>query len=564
MNEKHTIIKFITWRFYLVICVILFFVAGLLYRVIDLAILDSKFLRHEGDSRIVRVINEPSFRGNITDRNGFPLAVSTVVYSIWINPKEFSPHPESAAILGKLLEINKNKFPNSLTTTHKDFIYLKRGVSPEIADKIKSLALPGVYLQEEYKRFYPEGEIAAHVVGFTNIDDKGQEGLELSYNQWLTGNGGKKIVIKDRRGRVISDVKMLQEQKTGNDLKLSIDRRIQYIAYQALAEGVVENQATAGSVIVLDTKTGEILAMVNQPSFNPNNRVGSTIESFRNRAVTDVFEPGSTIKSFSIAHALNSGKYTANSLIETAPGWMRVGRNLVRDEHNNGLLTLTQILQFSSNVGTAKIVLSLPPDDLWAMLHNVGFGETTGSGFPGERSGSLVKPNRWSQIGIANLAYGYGISVTPLQLAIAYSVLANHGLKIPVSILKTEQIPDGSRVMRAKIADEMLAMLETVTTTKRATGELARIPGYRVAGKTGTAVMVGAGGYEKHHYTSSFIGIAPVSNPRLIVAVIIHDPTGKHYYGATVSAPIFQKIMTASLRILNIPPDDLASLPQKS
>jgi cell division protein FtsI (penicillin-binding protein 3) len=325
-------------------------------------------------------------------------------------------------------------------------------------------------------------------------------------------------------------------------------------------EGVQKNIAASGTVIVLDVKTGEILAMVNQPSFNPNNRPAQRGDVYRNRALTDTFEPGSTIKAFSIASALDSGLYKPDSVIDTQPGWMRVDHHVVRDEHNNGSISLAQILQVSSNVGTTKMMLTLPPEQLWSLLHRVGFGEITGIGFPGEQSGQLVKRKHWSPFTLATLSFGYGISVTPLQLAQAYAIFANKGLKIPLTMLKSDKDAVGTRVMDAKVADQMLALLETVTTAKRATGELARVPGYRIAGKTGTAIMAGLHGYQKHHYTSTFVGIAPVSNPKVIVAVVIHDPQGKQYYASFVSAPIFEKIMEGTLRILNIPPDDASTL----
>jgi cell division protein FtsI (penicillin-binding protein 3) len=557
---------FIPWRFYLLLIGISFVVLGLITRVIDLAIFKQGFLQHEGDVRTLRTVNSTSFRGMITDRNGFPLAVSTTVYSVWVNAHEFIPATPNLNEFSQVTGVDA-KTINALVQhekdKHREFAYLKRGISPETANKIKKLAIPGVYLQEEYKRYYPEGEVAAHVLGFTNIDDSGQEGLELAYNQWLAGTPGKKLVIKDRLGRVISDVREMREQKAGGDLVLSMDRRIQYLAYRELMEGMQKNLATSGTAIVMDVKTGEILAMVNQPSFNSNKRPTESREILRNRAVTDTFEPGSTIKAFSIASALDSGQVTPETMIDTAPGMMRVDHRVVRDEHDNGLISVAQILQLSSNVGTTKMILKLPPAQLYSLLHRVGFGEITGIGFPGEQSGSLVNRPRWSPFTLATLSFGYGISVTPIQLVQAYSIFANDGIKIPISLLKVTEPPKGEQVLNPKVAEEMLSLLETVTTAKRATGELARIPGYRVAGKTGTAIMAGPHGYQKHHYISSFVGIAPVSKPRLLVAVVLHDPHGKHYYASFVSAPVFQKIMEGTLRIMNIPPDDLSTLEQE-
>ena len=553
--------SFIAWRFYLILSIIFLAVFGLILRVLDLAIIDKHFLQQQGDERVLRLMIEPSLRGMITDRNGYPLAVSTPVYSAWINPREFAASRASLKSLGQLLEMKPKEILmiNARDKNRKrEFTYLKRGLSPDRSQKIKALGITGLYLQEEYKRYYPEGEVTAHVIGYTNVDDQGQEGLELGYNDWLKGEPGKRWVIKDRLGRVISDVQRVQEQQPGHDLVLSIDRRIQYIAYRELMAGVIENKAASGSAIVLDTRTGEILAMVNQPSYNPNNRPEKMTDAIRNRAVTDTFEPGSTIKAFSVASALDSGHFKADSVIDTSPGWIRVGHNVVMDHSNNGLLTVTQILQKSSNVGVTKMILSLSPNQLWSLLHRVGFGESTNVNFPGEQSGSLVKHDPWGQFTLATLAFGYGVSVTPLQLARAYLVLADNGEKKPVSLLKVNKPVTGPQVMDPKITREMLTLLESVV-EKGGTGTAANVPGYRVAGKTGTAKLVGKNGYEKHRYTSMFIGLAPLTNPRFVVAVVIHDPQGKHYYGGTVSGPVFSKIMESALRLYDVPPDDVKS-----
>lgn len=551
--------SFISWRFYFVISFIIVIVLGLLWRIIDLTIFDQHFLQQEGDERVLRLMNIPAFRGMIVDRNGFPLAVSTTVYSAWINPKDFSPSQSALQQLSHLLEIKAADILSLSKRYQKKqrvFAYLKRGLSPEIADQIKSLAIQGVYLQKEYRRYYPEGEVTAQVVGVTNIDDQGQEGLELAYNTWLSGHPGKKWVIKDRLGRIISDVRTVKEQQSGRDLVLSIDKRIQYLAYRELMNGVIQNKALSGSAIVLDAKTGEVLAMVNQPSFNPNARPIRLNDGVRNRAVTDVFEPGSTIKAFSIASALDSGHYQPGTIIDTSPGWMRVGRNVVKDEKNNGPLTLTQILQISSNMGITKMILSLPRNQLWSLLSRVGFGEITGIGFPGEQNGVLIKQDPWDPFALATLSWGYGISVTPLQLARAYVVFANDGVKLPVSLLKLDQPPQGERVIDPSVAEQTLFMLESVL-AKGGTAQKARVPLYRVAGKTGTAKIVGEHGYESHYY-SSFVGVAPLSDPQFVIAVVIKDPQGKYYYGGDVSGPVFEKIMEGVLRIYNVPPDDVS------
>jgi len=558
-------IAFIPWRFYLLSLLVLLVVAGLIVRMIDLAVIKRPFLQYQGDARALRLISEPSFRGMIMDRDGYPLAISTSVYSIWVNPKEFFLSQKQITMLSAALNIEPQIIQTLVQrykNKNREFVYLKRQVAPDSAEKIKSWMLPGIYLQQDYKRFYPEGEVAAHVIGFTNVDDQGQEGLELAYNDWLTGASGKKYVLKDRRGRVISNLQTIQKQRAGSDLTLSINRRIQYLAYRELLQGVEKNSAASGSVVVLDIKTGEVLAMVNQPSFNPNKISLQEKDHLRNRAVTDIFEPGSTIKTFSITSALDSGKFKPDTMIDTYPGWIRVEHHLVRDENNNGLLSLMQVLQLSSNVGVTKIILSLPPNQLWSLLHRIGFGEITEMGFPGEQAGRLIKRSVWNPFALATLSFGYGISVTTLQLAHAYATLANDGIKIPVSLLRVDQPPAGERVINSRIAHTMLELLQSVV-AKGGTGSPARIPGYQIAGKTGTALMVGEKGYQQHHYISSFVGIAPASHPKVVVAVVIHDPQGKQYYGGYVSGPVFAKIMEGTLRILNIAPDDPAALQEQ-
>lgn len=528
-------------------------VLGLAYRVFDLAILDQRFLRQQGDERVLRLVNTPTLRGIIVDRNKFPLAVSTKVFSVWMNPKEFIPTKKELALLSPLLDIKTKELVGLIhqyQNKKREFVYLKRGLSPEVTHEIKALGLTGLYFQQAYRRYYPEGEITAHVAGFTNIDDHGQEGLELAYDTWLRGEPGKKWVIKDRMGRVISDVKTVSEQEPGKSLVLSLDRRIQYLAYRELLKGVLQYHATSGSAVVLDVQTGEVLAMVNQPSFNPNYRPLSMNETIRNRAVTDTFEPGSTIKAFTIASALESGRLKPDAIIDTSEK-LRVGRLIVKDGHKK--LSLAQILQLSSNLGAARIGLNLPPNKFWTILHGVGFGEASGLAFPGEQVGTLMEKDPWGAS--TPLAYGYGLSVTTLQLARAYAVLASGGIKKPVSLLRLERSPEGERVLSEKVAKEMLILLESVII--EGTGKSASVPGYRVGGKTGTAWLVGKEGYQKHRYNAVFVGIAPLSSPRLVVAVILHDPQGKNYHGGQVSGPIFAKIMEGTLRVLDIPPDSI-------
>jgi cell division protein FtsI (penicillin-binding protein 3) len=477
---------------------------------------------------------------------------------VWINPQEFQVEKKKLKALENLTGVAAKTISNHQVrykNQNREFAYIKRAVPPDVAQQIKALSIPGVYLQQDYRRYYPEGEVSSHLIGFTNIDDEGQEGLELAYNSWLQGEPGKKWVIKDRLGRVISDVETIQDQKPGGDLTLSIDRRIQYLAYRELLAGTIEAEAVSGSVIVLDAQTGEILAMVNVPSYNPNNRKDTKPAQLRNRAVTDTFEPGSTLKVFSVAAALASGKFKPDTIIDTSPGWLRVGHDLVRDEHGKGPMTVAQILQKSSNVGVTKMLLELPADTLWTLLHDVGFGSQSNATFPGEQGGSLVKHHPWGAFTIATLGFGYGMSANTLQLAQAFSVFANQGVKKPVFLLKQTELSPGQQVLDAKIARQMLDIMEVVV-SRQGTARKAAVPGYRVAGKTGTARKVGQNGYQKHVYTSMFVGIAPVSQPRLVVAVVLHEPRGKLYYGGDVAAPIFSKVMEGSLRMMNIAPDE--------
>lgn len=561
MNHKSRPV-FIAWRFYLLIAVVVLAAAGLCWRVFDLAILDRHFLQREGDERVLRMVNTPAFRGMIVDRNGSPLAVSTRVYSVWMNPQEFAPSSKEAHALAKLLEIKSSRIYALIEKNKKskrEFIYLKRGQPPTLATQIKAMQVRGLHTQEEYRRYYPEGEVTAHVVGFTNIDDRGQEGFELAYNDWLAGEPGKKWVIKDRLGRIISDVQVVQNQRAGHDLMLSIDRRIQYLAYRELLKGVTENKARSGSAVVLDAKTGEILAMVNVPSYNPNNRPLNMGEKLRNRAVTDTFEPASTVKPFGISLALASKKISPSTMIDTSPGWMRVGKNIVRDHENKASLSVADIIKKSSNVGVTKIMLNQSPNAYWSLMDKVGFGQPTEIRFPGEQSGSLVHHNPWGQFVYATMTIGYGMSSTTLQLARSYLVFANEGKRLPVSLLRLEKAPDGKQVLNPAVVKQMTAMMEEVV-QKGGTAPMVNVPGYRIAAKTGTAHIASGGKYLKHSYNSVFVGIAPISNPRLIIAVMVSDPQGRQYYGGFVSGPVFSHIMEGTLRLLDVPPDDLKSL----
>lgn len=545
-------------RYYIILTILVVAALGLIWRLLDLTVVNRAFLQGQGDARTLRTIPIPAYRGMILDRNGAPLAISTPTDSVWVNPKDFIVSKNDLTKLALLLGISKNDIQQRIAKqTNHDFVYLKRDVDPDVGNAIKALAIPGVYLQHSYHRFYPEGEVTAHVLGFTNIDDQGQEGLELAYNQWLEGIPGLKRVLQDRLGHIVADVDILHAPRAGQNLVLSIDRRIQYYAYRELAAGVAKYKAASGSVVVLDVRTGEILAMVNWPSYDPNDRPPDINGCYRNRAVTDVFEPGSTIKSFSMSSALASGKYQMNSRVDTSPGWIIVDNKKVDDDgKNNGIIDMTTVLKLSSNVGMSKITLSLPPENLWNMLHKVGFGQITDSGFPGERAGTLVNYPVWNPFVLATLSFGYGISVTALQLAQAYAVLAADGVKRPVSFLRVDNAPSGQQVIPPQVAHDILIMLESVL-AQGGTAPLARVPGYRVTGKTGTSHIAGPGGYEKNHYNSLFVGIAPASNPRLVIAVVLHDPQGGQYYGGYTSGPIFSHIMGEALRLLNVPPDDL-------
>ncbi len=551
-------IQFFPVRFRLVIIGLIILVCLLIARMVYLTVFERGFLLSQGDARSMRVINVPAYRGMIVDRNGEPLAISTPVNSVWINPQDFPTAYKKVYRISRLLGISVKRIYLLLKRHAKqEFVYLKRSIDPNLAQAVQKLSIPGVYLEREYKRYYPTSEVAAHVVGFTNIDDQGQEGLELVYNNWLQGIPGKEKVLKDRYRHVVAVLADISNAKSGHNLKLSLDSRIQFLAYRTLKQTVKKFHAESGSVVVLNPKTGEILAMVNQPSYNPNNRPTKDYGQFRNRAVTDTFEPGSTMKAFSIASALDSGKYQANTKIDTNPGWFMVGHNEVTDSPiNHGIITVTQALQKSSNVAVAKMTLSLPPEHLINLLRRVGFGERTRSGFPGESSGYLIDHDVWRPFVLATLAFGYGVSVTPLQLTQAYSLIANDGLQCPATFLKQNKPPVCQRIIDKKVANDMLHMLEAVV--QGGTGTRARIKGYRVAGKTGTAYIAGKKGYNKKRsmarYTSSFVGIAPVSNPQLVVSVIIRDPKGQHY-GAIVAAPAFEKIMGGALRALNIAPD---------
>lgn len=561
-HEKRGLNPHCKERFLVVVFFLAILATILIGRMVDLTIFDRGFLEKQGNARSLRMINIPAYRGMITDRHGAPLAVSTPVEAVWVNPQE--THLDNTALpkLAAYLGITLNELKTKMSAKTKEFVYLKRGLDPMVAENIRLLNIPGVHLQREFKRYYPDGEVTAQLVGFTNIDDQGQEGLELAYNSWLKGAAGEERVLKDRMGHVIANVHRAKEPKPGKNLVLSIDRSVQYAAYRELKKAVAKLKASSGSAVVLDAQTGEILAMVNQPSYNPNNRSEISSSRIRNRALTDTFEPGSVMKAFSVASGLDSGKYDPDTQIDTGNGIMSVAgrRTPITDEHPGGLMTITSILQKSSNVGVTKMMLSLPPDQLSSLLRRAGFGENTNTGFPGESAGSLPTEKNLSPSAIATLAFGYGLSATPTQLARGYTLFSTHGHLIPVSLLPVHIPPQGNQVMHAKAADEMLLMLEAVV--EGGSGLLAKVKGYRVAGKTGTSRIAGHSGYTANHHIATFAGVAPVSAPRVIIIVTIEDPKlgGLSYYAATAAAPVFSHIMSATLRILDVPFDNNISL----
>jgi len=529
----------------------------LTYRIYQLVILDRDFLLQQGHARTLRVINIPANRGMILDRNGAALAVSTPVQSVWVNPKTFVVDAPLQAQLARWIGVTPTQLSQQLEQAKtREFFYLKRQVTPLIAKKIADLKIPGVNFQEEFKRYYPEADSTAQLIGFTNVDDNGIEGLELAFNDWLRAEPGKKRVIKDRLGRVVESLDLIKAPTAGHVLQLSIDKRIQYVAYHELQKTVEKFGAKMGSVMVVDTRTGEVLAVANAPSFNPHVRIQYPTESYRNRAFTDLFEPGSVIKPLSVASALESGFYKPNTIVDTRPGWMPLAGHTIRDGRNYGVLDVTGVLQHSSNVGVTKMVLSSPPERLIDLLTRAGFGVRTESNYPGESAGTMVRVKQASPFVLATLSFGYGMSTTVAQLAQSYLVFANEGRLLPISLLHPSQSTDKTEVMSPKTAQEVLLMMEKVISGDAATGRFAQVPGYRVAGKTGTARVAGKKGYESSRHLASFVGIAPVSSPRLLVVILIQEPSRQGYYAAQVAAPLFASVMGTSLRILDIPADN--------
>ena len=542
------------WRARLLLLLVFCGFMVLAARALYLQGLHNDFLQQKGETRYARVVEISAHRGMVTDRNGEPLAVSTPVESVWASPADASLSTEQRFKLARLLGTDPAELRRRLADSEREFVYLKRQLPPEQATKVVQLNLPGVFLQREYRRYYPAAEVTAHVVGFTGVDDNGQEGIELAYQEWLAGKRGSRRVIKDRLGRIIEDVESIRAPQQGRDLALSIDQRIQYLAFRDLKSAVAEHEAKAGSIVVLDAASGEVLALANWPTYNPNNRDTLKMARSRNRAVVDLFEPGSTLKPFTAAAALEAGLVGPGSVIDTEHGRFTIGKRTIRDVHPEGFLTVSQVIQKSSNVGSAKIALAMAPQKLWAIFSAVGFGAQTRVGFPGEATGRLRAYQSWKPIEHATMSYGHGVSVSLLQLARAYSIFATDGELKQLTLIRRDQPVEGKRVVSRRTAQAVRKILEMVT-QPGGTATRAQVAGYRVAGKTGTAHKLDGATYAADRYVSSFVGFAPASNPRLVIAVMIDEPGGKHYYGGEVAAPVFSNVMAGALRLLGVTPD---------
>lgn len=541
------------WRAGVLFVLLMLVLFAMLLRAVYLQIIHNDFLQQEGVARYGRVVDISAHRGNITDRNGEPLAISTPVESVWASPADVEATPKQINRLAQIVGMNSAELQKKLSDTSRDFVYLKRQLPPDQAKKIIEVGVPGVALRREYRRYYPSGEVTSHLLGFTDIDDNGQEGVEFGWQGQLGGKNGSQRVIKDRRGHIVEDVASVRVPKPGQDLVLSLDSKIQFLAFREVKAAVEQHHAKNGSIVVLDAKSGEVLAMASWPSYNPNNREKPNLAVMRNLAVADQFEPGSTMKPFTVASALESGKIRQNTVIDTKGGVLTVSGRKIHDTHAESVHSVAQVVQKSSNVGAAKIALMMPAKTFWQSLSDNGFGELTGSAFPGEAPGKLRDPKTWRPIEQATISYGNGISVNLLQLARAYTVFANDGELKPLSLLKQDVMPLGATVYSAATAVAVREMMEMVV-KPGGTAPLAQVVGYRVAGKTGTAHKLENGRYVDK-YVASFVGMAPASNPRLIVAVMLNEPGGKEYYGGQVAAPAFSNVMGAALRQMNVPND---------
>jgi cell division protein FtsI (penicillin-binding protein 3) len=547
------LVRFPVWRARIVLVALLAAFALLAARALYLQVLKTDFLQEKGDARYSRVIEVPATRGKIVDRHGNALAVSTPVKSIWAIPADVDLTDAQYEKLVSLLALEPGEPDRKLADPARDFVYLKRQVSPDTADAVAALGLKGIYQHREFRRYYPGGEVTAHVIGFTGVDDAGQEGIELAFQSHLGGKPGTRRVIKDRRGQIVEDVESIRSAQDGRDLALSIDANLQSLAFGALKSAVEQHRAKAGALIAVDVRTGEVLALVNVPSFNPNNRARLTGSQLRNRVITDMFEPGSTLKPFTVALALETGRVGPATRVATAPGRLTVAKHTIRDVHPAAAMSVAQIIQKSSNVGSAKLALALPPEAMWDLYRRVGFGEAPQLGFPGAAAGKLRHYRGWRPIEQATMAYGHGISVSLAQLARAYTVFARDGELVPLTLVKAAAEAPAEKVLSADTARAVRAMLE-LAVQPGGTGPRARIMGWRVAGKTGTAHKPHNGGYAADKYLSSFVGFAPASAPRLVVAVVIDEPAGQ-YYGGAVAAPVFAQVMQGALRMLNAPHD---------
>lgn len=542
-------------RFMFILLAIGFASAILIGRITLLQVIDRPFLQSQGDARTLRHETIPAHRGMITDRNGEPLAISTPVVTLWANPQELPEDAIQRVMLAQALGMTLSDFESRVARfSEHEFMYLRRQMTPAAAQQILNLRTPGVYPQREYKRYYPAGEVAAQLLGVTNVDDVGQEGLELSYQPYLAGRPGQRRVIKDRRGRLVRELGVIDEAQPGGELTLSIDQRIQYMAYRELRAAVAENEADGGVLVMMDARTGEVLAMANLPSYNPNNRAGLDPRGLRNQALVDVFEPGSVMKPLAMAAVLESGVVDRNSVVDTSPGWMRLDQFTIRDFRNYGELDLPGILEKSSNVGMSRLALQLSDTAIWEKYNQLGLGQAPGTGFPGESTGSLPAPVRWSRSERATLSYGYGLSVSALQLASAYTALANDGVRLPPSLLRLSEPPQGFPAIEASVANDLLRILETSVAAYTG-GRRARVEGYRVGGKTGTVRKIGQQGYTTDAYRSVFAGIAPISDPRIVTVVMIDHPKAGEFYGGAVAAPVFSSVTGNALRLLDVPPD---------
>lgn len=541
------------WRSRVLLLMLLAASLMLAGKALYLQVFRADFLNDKGKARYERVLEISATRGKVVDRNGDVLAVSTPVKSVWAVPEDTKLTPHEARELAALLELDVKEL-NRRLASEKDFVYLKRQIPPDVADKVAAMNLGGIHQQTEYRRYYPNGEVTAHVIGFTGTGDAGQEGIELALDGALTGKPGSRRVIKDRRGQVVEDVESIRAPQDGKEVVLSLDAKIQYLAYTQLKQAMSDHKAKAGALVVLDAKNGEVLALANAPTYNPNNRVKLAGAQLRNRVFTDTFEPGSTMKPFTAALALESGKYRFDTPIQTAPGKMTIGSATISDAHVHGMLTLAQVIQKSSNIGISKVALSFKPEDMWQMFDKLGFGTPLRLGFPGEVGGRLRPAKTWKPIEQATMSYGHGISVTLMQMAHAYMAFARDGDLIPLSLTRLDSPPlIGKPVISAQTAREIRAMLE-MAVQPGGTAPRAQIPGYRVAGKTGTAHKLEGGAYA-NKYVASFVGFAPATDPRLIVAVMIDEPGGAAHYGGDVAGPVFAQIMAGALRTLGVPPD---------